>query len=274
MRGGIGWWSLSAVLIVVVLLTPIASPAQDQPETAPLPNGAADPQPRHRFDLGLQRLDSPDEDLLTTLFGYTTTFLNDMSFSAAVTLSHSTTYTPPGDETSTAYHLGIGDTFLTYSIVPGQKITASPWVPRSIGFSVLLVLPTGDVEDFLGGDMYVIAPQAGWVVRLNENFSLLPAIRYTASFAEGDFAVPAHQLSAELGLVWAHRAGWWVNYLGEVVRDFEQDDWYYNDTFLVGKMFGEKFGLSVAYGVLERVDPNANRNDFEWMLLFHYVISQ
>jgi len=136
----------------------------------------------------------------------------------------------------------------------------------------MLVLPTGEAADSLGGDQFVFSPQAGWVVDLGKHFSLLPAIRYTTTFAEGEHAIPAHQLSAELGLVWAHPTGWWINYLGEVVRDFEQDDWDYNDAFSVGKMFGERFGVSVGYGTLERADPNATRDDFEWMLLFHYVM--
>jgi len=72
--------------------------------------------------------------------------------------------------------------------------------------------------------------------------------------------------------VWAHDSGWWINYTGELARDLELDDWNYNDFFTVGKMFGSRVGLSLAYGVLDAVDPRALRNDQEWMLLFHYVM--
>jgi hypothetical protein len=166
---------------------------------------------------------------------------------------------------------GLGDTVLIYSYAPGQRINALPWVPRSIGFSVMLVVPTGKAEDFLGSDQFVVAPQAGWVMTLSDQLSLLPAIRYTTSFAEGDLALPVEQLSVEIGLVWAHPKGWWIDYAGEVFRDFEQEDWDYIDYFSVGKLFDSRYGISLAYGVLERTDPNARRDDFEWMLLFHWV---
>ena len=110
------------------------------------------------------------------------------------------------------------------------------------------------------------------VCLVGEHFNLLPGVRYTTSFADGYLAVPAETLSAELGLVWAHPTGWWINYTGEIVRDFSLDDWRYDDTFSVGTMFGSRVGLSLAYGILERVDPNATRNDSQWMLLFHYVM--
>jgi hypothetical protein len=50
---------------------------------------APDSDAHRRFDLGLQRVDTPVGDFFTTLVGYTQTFRSDMSFSAGLT---ATTY--------------------------------------------------------------------------------------------------------------------------------------------------------------------------------------
>ena len=226
----------------------------------------------HRFDLGVQRLDTPVGDFETTLLGYTRVFRGNMSFSAALTVNFANAFGFTDDVITKERHIGLGDTILIYSFVPGMTVTAQPWVPRSIGFSVLLIVPTGSAEDFLGGDQFVFSPQGGWVLNIGKDFSILPAVSYARSFADGNLASPVHTAAAELGAVWAHDSGWWINYTGEFTRDLELDDWNYNDFFTVGKMFGSQIGLSLAYGVLEAIDPHARRNDQEWMLLFHYVM--
>ena len=195
-----------------------------------------------------------------------------MSFSAGVTVSRAKTSRYTEDGTVENNHFGLGDTILVYSFVPDQKINAQPWVPKSLGFSVLLVVPTGDAQFLLGGDQFVIRPQVGWIVNFADRFSFLPAIRYTKTFAHGNRARPAELLSAELGLVWVNPTGWWFSYTGEIVRNLKRSVWLYDDSLSVGKMFGPRIGFSLGYGILEDVDPNATRDDSEWMLIFHYVM--
>jgi len=59
-----------------------------------------------------------------------------MSFSAGVTLNHSTTHTPSDGGTSSAYHLGLGDTVLIYSFVPREedhRESLGAQIDRSVG---------------------------------------------------------------------------------------------------------------------------------------------
>ena len=271
-------FSLGALCIAVLLLSPAGTMAQDpetsEPTEEPTPEStaASDNGAENRFDLGFQRIETPVGDFVTTLLGYTRAFRGNMSFSASVTFNYADAFRSTDQGYTKERHFGLGDTILIYSYVPGQKVTAQPWVPKSAGFSVLLIVPTGKAADLLGGDQWVFSPQAGWVVSFAEHFTLLPALRYTTSFAEGNLAKPVEELSAEFIVVWAHDSGWWIDYTGDIVRDFRRDDWRYDDTFSVGKMFGSRFGLSVAYGVLHRVDPTSIRDDNQWMLFFHYVM--
>jgi hypothetical protein len=249
-------------------------PETSEPTEEPTPEstGESDSGAENLFDLGFQRVDTPIGEFNTTLLGYTRAFRGNMSFSATMTLNYAEVLRLTDQGSTRDRHIGLGDTILIYSFVPGHKVTAQPWVPKSAGLSVLLIVPTGNAADLLGKDQFVISPQAGWVFLISDHFSLLPALRYTTSFAEGDLALPVEQLSAELGLVWANATGWWFSYTGDFVRDLRSDDWRYDDTFSVGKMFGQRFGLSLAHGILEKVDPNATRNDAQLMLLFHYVM--
>jgi len=260
---------------MAMTLPTMAQESEGDPSTT----GSSSPSPAdsdgdasHLFDLGISRLDTPLGDTITTLLGYTKTFRGNMSFSAAVTVDYADIADPTSPGATTKRHIGLGDTVLIYSFVPGHTITAQPWVPKSVGLSTVLIVPTGDAEDALGGDQFVLTVQAGWVYLMSERFSLLPAVLYAKSFAHGDLAIPVSQLLGKLGLVWAHDSGWWIDYSGEVFWDFNLDDWAYNDTFSVGKMLSRRIGFSLAYGVLGSFDPNTVRNDNEWMLLFHYVM--
>ena len=271
-------WRVGVVCAVVLAIAPAWGLAQE-PEAAEIAAEATpesttegDGDGKHLFDIGIQNLDTPVGNFSTTLLGYTRAFRGDMSVTAAVTLTFSELFQSTDRGTTVDRYQGTGDTILIYSFAPGKKITANPWVPRSIGFSLILVVPTGNAANFLGGDQFVITPQAGWVIHVSEHFDLLPAVLYTSSFAHGDRALPVELLSAELGMVWAHRTGWWISYSPSIVRDLKRDDWDYNDTFSVGKMFNTRIGLSLAHGTLEKVDPNAIRNDQQWMLFFHYVM--
>lgn len=227
---------------------------------------------RHRFDMGFQLVDTPKGDTYIGLFGYTWAFKPTMSFSWGVTLDRSDLrFTGEGgivDED----HVGLGDSLLIYSYEPSARITASPWIPNSIGFGMTLLVPTGDASRFLGADMFVASPRAGWVYELKKHFVFLPAFSYSKSFAHGDFAVPLEDAAVEFGLVWVHRSNFWISYLPELVYDFELEDWLYNDSFSVGKMFGPRIGFSVGYGILEKTNPVALRHDYAWHLLFHYVL--
>ena len=271
-------FSLGALCIAVLLLPPAGTMAQDpetsEPTEEPTPEStaASDNSAENLLDLGFQRIETPVGDFVTTLLGYTRAFRGNMSFSASMTFNYVDSIRSTDQGIIRERHLGLGDTILIYSYVPGQKVTAQPWVPKSAGFSVLLVVPTGNAADLLGGDQWVFSPQAGWVVSFAEHFTLLQALHYTTTFAGGNLAVPVEELSGELVVVWAHESGWWIDYGGEIVRDLRRYDWRYDDTFSVGKMFGSRFGLSVAYGVLEGVDPTSIRDDNQWMLFFHYVM--
>jgi len=272
------WWRIGTVCVIASMVMTLPSLAQES-EGDPSTSDSSSPSPAesdgdasHLFDLGISRLDTPLGDTITTLLGYTKTFRGNMSFSAAVTVNYAEITDPTSPDATTERHTGLGDTVLIYSFVPGHKINAYPWVPKSVGLSAALIVPTGSAENALGGDQFVLIVHAGWVYLMSERFSLLPAVVYAKSFAHGDLAIPISQLSGTLGLVWAHDSGWWLDYSGEVFWDFNLDDWAYNDTFSVGKMLSRRIGLSLAYGVLGSLDPNAVRNDNEWMVLFHYVM--
>jgi hypothetical protein len=227
------------LLILVSILAITALPVMGEAESeAPAASG-----PHHRLDLGLDRLGSAERDITTFSVGYTWAPGQEHAFHINANYLDSRLADIEGD--------GLSDTILTYSWAPGEKVTASPWLPRRFGTGLGLSVPTGDLLDGTGSDMWIAAPFVGWPVSVSEKLTLLPSLAYLRSFSEGDLAVPIHGVSLELGFLAAIAAKWWITILPAVTEELELEETIVSVSVQIGREFGTRHGISFEYGYVD-----------------------
>ena len=206
--------------------------------------------PRHRIDFGVQWYDAAEGDSVTGSLNYSWVPLDHHAFAATVLLV--------GSDLSNAVGSGVGDTRLQYSWVPSAPITASAWVPNTLGMGFGLIVPTGDVGKGTGADRWVAIPTLGWVFLIGESFSILPSLQYFHSFGEDSAAQDFSSANLELGFLWVWSSRFWINFTPSVFRDFRPIDDTNVDLLLTfGTQFSKVLGASLTLGNIER-PPNQN----------------
>jgi hypothetical protein len=232
----------------------------------PLPSG------RHRIDFDWSRIATSGGDRDVLLPGYTLAFRGDMRFGVSAALVHSDLDSTgkDGDKVSSTGY-GIGDTELLYQYDPSGALTASPWVPESVGITAGLLVPTGDAQEALGGDVWVASFGFGWTNKVLSNFWLIPALGYERSFNGGEHADTTNQLEFGLDFYWIFPFGLWVGYEPLVSRDFDQNEWGNDHTFVIGWIPQRGPGLSLEYGNPDlRLEQLAGRDDRIFLLNIFY----
>lgn len=243
--------------VSALLYCSTVSPARSDAETTP--------PGRHRLDLSFSSLDAAEGDAYTVLPGYTLT-LNEQ-----VRLGIMGSYTLI-DSNSSAFESGsgLGDTDLLLQWDPSKNITSSPWIPDNLGVTLDLTVPTGDAGDLLGGDQWVGSIGVGWVATAIGNLQVIPSAAYSRSFAEGSDAAGLELAELGLSLFWVTPWGFWVGFSPFLQRDMEQSGWSDDYDVVVGKMWSNRFGLSLSYGRRNRLDPGARRDDYAGLLSVYY----
>lgn len=232
-------------LAVLVLLSGVSTAPAQESVSAEEPSEEASETAftRHRFDVGFEHLGFTSENIETLSLAYNWVPLSHHSFFATLYYLDSNLGGSSGD--------GISDTLLLYSWVPGEKISAKPWVPDRLGTGAGILLPTGKAELETSLDMYVGLLFAGTVIRVSHGVSFLPGVSYYNSFSEGDRAVPMHAASADIGFVFTVFKRWWVSWRVSVFEDFELHDTTIASDVQVGREIGSGFSMSVEYGTVE-----------------------
>ncbi|MDX2421817.1 MAG: hypothetical protein QNK43_03985 [Amphritea sp.] len=228
---------------------------------------------KHRLDLTIFQIDVAETDFFTDviLFGYTHAF---NSSTRAGLMAGVTNTRQPRDSNaggvSSQNQTGLSDTVVTFQHDFSEKMTVSPWVPKTLGLGASVIIPTGDADDGLSIDAWLLALNAGWGFELFSDFWLVPGFGYQTTFSEGDFAVPSSLLYASLPIVWVSDSGFWVGYSYTIMREFEEADWLDDHGVTVGKMFRNGFSISLDYGTLERVGSLVVPDDALLVLNFYY----
>ena len=203
----------------------------------------ASADPHHRLDFGLEKFGSDERDIKTFSLGYTWAPGQQHALNINVDIVDSRLGDVEGD--------GLSDSVVTYSWAPSEKVTAKPWLPRRFGTGLSLVVPTGDLLEGTGSDMWIAAPFVGWPVTIGKGITLLPSLAYLRSFSEGDLSIPIEGLSLELGLVSAIGPKWWITLLPAVTEELVLHETIFSISAQVGREFGTRHGISIEYGYVD-----------------------
>jgi hypothetical protein len=223
---------------------------------------------RHRIDIGTIHLDSISTDSLSGLIGYTYNITSNTNFNVTVP------YLDP--DTATGSNSGFGDTVLSLSFLPLVKVSANPWVPRTVGTGVSILAPTGNAKEGRSLDSWVVTPFVGLVIPLNDHFFLAPQLGYVHSLDKTAAGVDLRLGFAEMGFAYVSDRGFWTSYFPRFVFDFERDGWAIDHRLAIGKMVTENFGFSVDFALIERFNfgsetPNAKGFDNLTQLSVHFA---
>ncbi len=226
---------------------------------------------RHRVSLGMTAWDAAEADSYTLLPGYTLALDSGLRLGLTTSLTYLEQNPDPAlGIDSNDYNFGLGDSNITLQYDPSQKITASPWVPDTLGLVASVTAPTGDADKGLGRDIWAAALGGGWIYPLFGNLWLTPGAYYEWSFKEGRRATETEFGWVSTGILWISPGGFWIGYTPYFVRDLVDHEWSTDHALVIGKMWENRFGLSLDYGKVERIDDLARRDDWAAIFNFYY----
>jgi len=216
-----------------------AQPVEEQHEVS-----SEDATTHHRIDFGFDRFGRNEQYITTVALGYTWAPGEHHS------LSLTTRFVDPKGLGPVGHHEGflLSDTELYYSWSGSHTYEAKPWLPNRFGSGLGLLAPTGDAAKGSGLDMWVAIPYLGLVKAATKRLTILPALTFAQSFAEGDLAVPLQALGAEIGLLYAIAPRWWLFYRPTILRDFERSETVILNLLQLGRELGKRHAISLEFG--------------------------
>jgi hypothetical protein len=223
---------------------------------------------RHRIDLSAVFLDQISGDALYGTVAYTYDLTTNSNFNVTVP------YLDP--DRDTGGNSGFGDTILSLSFVPSVRMSANPWVPRTVGTGISVLAPTGNADEGRSLDAWIVTPYLGLVIPLTDRFFLAPQIGYTHSLDKTAADTDLRLAFAEVGFAYVSAKGFWASYFPRFAFDLQRDDWAIDHRIALGKMVTRKFGLSVDYVLIERFNfgsdvPNLRGFDRQIELSVHFA---
>ena len=235
-------------------------PPADTSSQSTVPNG------RQRVDLSITRFDAAEGDITLLFPAYTLAVPGGLLLGIGTNLVH----IDAAADNQAVEEFGIGDTTATLQYAPSLEITASPWVPDTIGFSAALTAPTGDAEKSLGADAWIVDVGLGWSFPTVSDLWLVPSAYYSASFDEGRYAIPSREYGLSLELRWVFEGGVWFGYRPTLFRDLELGEWSDDHNLVLGKIFQGGFGVSLEYGRLNRLESGISRDTYTTLINVYY----
>jgi len=205
---------------------------------------------RHRVDVTTIFVDSISSDSANGLLGYTYNLTGNSNISAVVP------YLDPDFEQGG--DSGFGDLLVSFSITPFSKLSANPWVPRTVGSGVALWIPTGSERDGRTLGSFIAMPYLGLVIPMGERFFFAPQVGYVHSFSKTVSGTNYRVLTAETGIAYIAENGFWISYFPQVLRDLESNEWAIDHRLAVGMMFSPRFGMSFDYVFVDRYSFGSN----------------
>jgi hypothetical protein len=225
----------------------------------------------HRFDLSYTHIDTVLGNVDALLFGYTGAFRSNMRIGVTGGVTRfGAPSNPSVGPNEDVVEYGLSDTLVIFQYDPTARITASPWVPDTVGINASVIAPTGDADKGLGGDYWLGSVGAGWLFDAISHLWLVPAAGYESTFAEGDLAVPTEGVYVSCDIIWVFPFGSWIGYSPSLGREFEADEWVDGHTLTMGKLWRSGFGLSLDLGKNHRISRIPARDDRNWLANFYY----
>lgn len=203
--------------------------------------------PGNRVDLTLAFLDNISSDHLTGFFSYS------RKLSSNSKLSLRTGYLD--SQFGSSGGTGVGDTSLTWSYLPGSRISVKPWVPRVVGSGISVLLPTGNESQGRGLGATIITPFIGTVITLSEKFYVAPNLLYAYSIDPIVNGKDVRVAVLEIGFTWVPGNNWWLSAFPGYVKDYETDNTTIGGRLSAGKQFDSGWGLSAHFIDLENFTP-------------------
>jgi hypothetical protein len=258
---------LGILVVAIACFTFSQSVAADDVEDSESKDSAT-AEIRHRIDIGAVFMDSISTDSINGILGYTYNLTNNTNINVTVP------YLDP--DTATGSNSGFGDTIFSLSYVPLVKVSANPWVPRTVGTGISILAPTGNADEGRSLDTWIITPFVGLVVPLTDHFFLAPQLGYVHSLNKTVVDTDLRLAFAELGFAYVSSKGFWASYFPRFAFDLERDDWAIDHRLAVGKMLTTNFGLGLDYVFIERFNfgsdiPNARGFDEQIELNVHFA---
>jgi len=255
------------LFIAIAVLTFSQSVVANDVEDGQSENSATE-EIRHRIDIGAVFLDQISADALHGIVGYTYDLTTNSNFNVTVP------YLDP--DRDTGGNSGFGDAIFSLSFVPSVRMSANPWVPRTVGTGISVLAPTGNADEGRSLDAWIVTPYLGLVIPLSDRFFLAPQIGYTHSLDTTAADTDLRLAFAEVGFAYVSSKGFWASYFPRFSFDLERDDWAINHRIALGKMVTRKFGLSVDYLWIERFNfgsdvPNLRGFDRQIELGVHFA---
>jgi hypothetical protein len=264
----LGWSGMACAMTFVGGLYSLTASADDQ-DVALLKKYT--PSGRHRIDMSYTRYDSFLGDVYLFLPSYTFAPRGNLRVNVTGSLvSNDISANPNLGIPEAINDKGIGDTTFGVQYDPSQRLTASPWVPDTVGLNASVRAPTGNADKGLGSDTWFASVGAGWPIDSASHLWLVPAFGYDFTFAEGPLVAEINQPYVSMDLVWVFQFGGWVGATPKIGYEFEDNEGVDEFVIEVGKMFKNGFGLSVNYGSIEQIDPTARRDDDSWLINIYY----
>jgi hypothetical protein len=220
------------------------------------------PTGRHRLDLSYTRYD--------TFAGEVDMFLPSYTWAPWQNLRLDITGSVVANNSGDADETGIGDTSIGIQYDPSASLTASPWVPDTVGLFGQVIAPTGDADQGLSADTWFASLGTGWAIDTISHLWLIPAFGYEFTFNEGASAASVNQPYASMDFIWVFDSGAWFGVTPKLGYEFEEEEWVDQYLVTIGKMYPSGFGAGLSYGRIEQLNPNANRDDQTWLLNFYY----
>ncbi len=221
------------------------------------------PDGRHRMDLGWTKLDGFDGDIYVLLPSYTYSWDRQLRFTATTSVIELDI--PRNEEIGIPEDIeetGWGDSQITVQYDPGGNLTASPWVPDTVGLFGSLLMPTGDEDKGLSGESWVGTIGAGWLMDLPKNFWLVPTVSYQGSFNHSDeFAYRVQEGGVALGMYWLFANRVWVGVEPYLGWDFDRDRDSDALRLILGKAFRNGMSVYLEWGTQDRGERIASRDD-------------
>jgi hypothetical protein len=263
--------ALPRLLVLLACLGSAAVAQADAADSEELEDTLALPEGRHRIDVGVSLRDAYEGNILVMVPAYS------LALSSGLRVLASTSYAYlesdpdlPAASLDEPTSSGLGDSILQAQYAPGVSITASPWIPDTVGLTGTLLMPTGNAEKGLGSDNWEFEVSLGWSYHAAGSLWLIPGAYYLTSISEGSLGVPVEEFGISVELRWLFDSGYWVGYRPDLVHDFEADAWADDHMVVLGKMFGNGFGLVLEYGRADRLEKTSRRDDYVALLTFYY----
>ena len=93
---------------------------------------------------------------------------------------------------------------------PSERLTASPFIPDTLGLNATIRAPTGNADKGFGVDAWLVNLGAGWAFNPYQDLWLVPAGYYESTFDEEKDALPEEEIGISIDFIWLFSSGIWI----------------------------------------------------------------